>query len=448
MEVVLAGFLRALRAAGSRVSPGEAIDAARTIALVGVSDRSLLKDSLGAVLAKSADERETHDRVFDLFFRREATNAGSARDNDQPPPPRNDVTSSQAEAFQALAESGDEAALAAALERAAAAAGAENIRFATQASFYARRMLETLGVEAMEARLLERLRSGGADNEREAEAMIAARMRMQRAARRVIDERYAVYGRPATETFLDDVVARRAIDALTLRDIARLKVLVAKLAKRLRDRHARRRRRKDRGRLDVRRTLRASAATEGIPFRVVWKVKKLDRPKIVAICDVSGSVARSVRFLLMFLFALNEKIADLRTFAFSAHLIDVADLIEGQDFDAAFERILREVGGGSTDYGQALVDLSENFRDVIDRRTTVLILGDGRSNHANPRLDLFRAMAEQAKRVVWLSPEPKGQWGSGDSCLLEYRPHCAVMAHCATALDLERAIDDILSAYG
>ncbi len=447
MEQVLAGFLRALRAAGSRVSPGEAIDAARTIALVGVADRATLKTSLAAVLAKSREERDTHDRVFDLYFRREFM---AQKDEPDPAsaPARDRAQANAAEdSFQALAESGDDAAIASALERAAAAVGAGDIRFATQTSFFARRMLEALGVERMEASLMERLRAGGDDNDRAADAMIGARLRMQRLARRVVEERYNVYGRPATETFLDDVVARRSIDALTVRDIARLKVLVARMAKRLSDRHARQRRVRDRGRLDVRRTLRANAGSQGVPFKVIWKIRKKDRPKVVAVCDVSGSVARSVRFLLMFLYAMNEKIADLRTFAFSSRLADVGPMLDGNDFDAAFERILRDLGGGSTDYGQALADLSDNHRDCVDRRTTVVILGDGRSNHADPRLDLFRALADQAKRVVWLSPEPEGQWGSGDSCLLQYRPHCTIMAHCATALDLERAIDDILGAY-
>lgn len=450
MEQALAGFLRALRAAGSRVSPGEAIDAARTVALVGVSDRAMLKTSLAAVLAKSREERDIHDRVFDLYFRR-----GLAAQQEEPgssPGPTGDQSPAGAadpagDAFQTLAQDGDDAAIATALERAAAQVGASDIRFSTQISFYARRMLEALGVERMEARLLERLRAGGPENDRAAEAMIAARLRMQRLARRVVEERYSVYGRPATETFLDDVVARRAIDALTLRDISRLKLLVARMAKRLSERHARRRRVRDRGRLDVRRTLRTNAASQGVPFRVIWKVRRKDRPRVVAVCDVSGSVARSVRFLLMFLYAMNEKIADLRTFAFSARLADVGPVLDAHDFDTAFERILRDPGGGSTDYGQALADLTGSYRDVVDRRTTLLILGDGRSNHADPRLDLFRTIASQAKRVVWLSPEPRGQWGSGDSCLLQYRPHCTLMTHCATALDLERAIDDILSAY-
>ena len=110
--------------------------------------------------------------------------------------------------------------------------------------------------------------------------------------------------------------------------------------------------------------------------------------------------------------------------------------------------ILKEVGGGSTDYGQAWQDLYDQHWPLIDGRTTVLVLGDGRSNGADPRLDLFGEIATRAKRLVWLCPEPMGRWGTGDSCMLQYRPHCTHASHCATASDLERAIDEALDAYG
>ena len=111
------------------------------------------------------------------------------------------------------------------------------------------------------------------------------------------------------------------------------------------------------------------------------------------------------------------------------------------------DHILDVAGSGGTDYGQALVDLRENFWEQIDRRTTVLVLGDGRSNYTDPRLDIFAEMADRAKRVVWLCPEPPGRWGSGDSEILRYRPFCTHLSYCATALDLEQALDEVLMAY-
>jgi uncharacterized protein with von Willebrand factor type A (vWA) domain len=117
-------------------------------------------------------------------------------------------------------------------------------------------------------------------------------------------------------------------------------------------------------------------------------------------------------------------------------------------FDDAMTQILREVGGGSTDYGQAWVDLHHEHLSSIDRRTTLLVLGDGRSNYGNPRLDLFADLAERAARVIWLCPERPGSWGSGDSCMLEYRPWCTAALHCTSVTDFEHVIDDLLQVAG
>ena len=109
--------------------------------------------------------------------------------------------------------------------------------------------------------------------------------------------------------------------------------------------------------------------------------------------------------------------------------------------------ILRVAGMGSTDYGQAWSDLKTNHESLIDRRTTIIVLGDGRSNYDDPRTDLFRDFSARAKRTIWLNPEPLAAWGTGDSEIPRYRPYCSTMNHVATLKDLERAVDDVLSAY-
>ncbi len=445
MERVLAAFVRALRAAGSPVSPSETIDAARAVAVVGYGDRQVLKHTLGAVLAKSEDEKKVHDALFELYFNREAADEGPERDKRANGRNESDVDP-DADALMELAGAGGESA-AAAVERAARAVGAENIRFATQVPLYTRRVLTELGIEHLDERIRLRQAEGTAESERKARAMLAARRSLQQLARRQVARYFEVYGRSATENLMNDVVANRKIEALDPHDEARMKTLVAKLAKRLADRHKRRRRLRDHGRLDVRKTIRASAAHDGVPFDLFWKVKKRDRPKIVVLCDVSGSVARYVRFLLMLLYALHDRVTDLRAFAFSGRLADVDDDLRNKAFEQAMGDILRNHGGGSTDYGRALSDLSENFADAIDRRTTVLILGDARSNYGNPRLDLMAELADRAKRIVWLCPEQESLWGYGDSCMHRYRPYCTTMTHCATMADIERSIDDILRAY-
>ena len=456
MERTLTNYIRALRGAGAAVSPSEAIDAARALALVGYAERQILKDSLSVVLAKTPEEKAIHDRLFDLYFSRPpAPEAAARQPGDEGGEPDDDRASGDgageggdaADALLDLAQSGDPDRIAVAMERAGAAAGVDQIRFASQGSFFARRMLESMGVEQLEQRLMERLRTRAPEAQEEAQALMDARGALTREARRFVDQRFEVFGRAATEAFMNNAVSNRAIDQLSLRDIERMKAVVAKMARRLAIRHSRRRKVRNRGHLDLRRTLRANAGYDGVPFEVVFKRKHRDRPKIVAVCDVSGSVAAYVRFLLMFLYALNETVADLGAFAFSNQLIDVAGPLKHLTFEAAMAFIIQEVGSGGTDYGQALIDLRDQHWEQIDRRTTVLVLGDGRSNHTDPRLDIFAELADRAKRVVWLCPEPVARWGSGDSELLRYEPFCTHLSHRATALDLEEALDEILLAY-
>ena len=458
MDRTLAGFVRALRAAGAEASTVETIDAARAVALVGYADRSTLKASLAVALAKSEDEKQICDEVFELYFGRpvgastppQADRAEGARTGD-----------AAVDRLLDLAE-GEPATLAAALARAGRAAGVDDIRFGSQTAYLTRQLLETLGIAALEARLQRG--AGGSPSAAPAEsaaaqatqgtqatewqALAAARARLQQQARQFVDQRYALFGRPATEAFMTVVAVARPLGRLSPPDMDRMKAAVARMAKRLAARHSKRQRILLRGQLDFRRTMRANAGHDGVPFELHHKHKRRDKPRIVVVCDVSGSVMAHVRFLLLFLYALQGTVADLRCFAFSHALKDVARPLETLPFDDAMDLILREVGGGATDYGQAWVDLHERHWDCIDRRTTVLVLGDGRSNYSDPRLDLFAELAARAKRVVWLCPELPGRWGSGDSEMLRYRPFCSHVGHCATANDIERAIDEALSAYG
>ncbi|MEL7232625.1 MAG: VWA domain-containing protein, partial [Pseudomonadota bacterium] len=280
-----------------------------------------------------------------------------------------------------------------------------------------------------------------------AEALIDARKSMFLRAREYAKQAFETYGAGATEAFREDFLSEQSISSLDVRDLQRMQVLVQKIAKRLTVKHSRRRRKKNRGQLDIRKTLRANAGFDGVPFDLAWKQTKRDRPKIVAICDVSGSVARVVRFLLMFLYSLDEAVPDIESFAFSGRLERVSDLLEGEEFGPAMTQIVNSIGMSSTDYGQSLSDLRMEHWDTIDRRTTVIILGDGRSNYGDPRIDLFRELTARAKRTIWLTPEGESQWGSGDSELLRYRAYCSSMLHITTVKDLERVLDEALSKY-
>jgi hypothetical protein len=451
METALAGFVRALRLSGVDASPAETIDAMRAIGEAGLSDRESMRLALGASLAKSEVEKDVFHSLFERYFARPS--APGALSGDTPDKVadadnadlRRPLDGAPAFAELAGAGPGAEARLTQALEEAAIAARADDIRFRTQIGFYTRRIMEELGVVAFEAELIRRLESKDPQENAEAELMGAQRAEVQARARAVVEQKFDIFGKASSELFLDDVVVNRPIRELSGRDLERMKALVTRMAKRLAVRYSRRKRTRLRGRPDLSKTIRANAAYDGVPLRLVWKRKRKDRPKIVAICDVSGSVSAYVRFLLLLLYALHEGVADLKAYAFSARLEDVGELLRGGDFEAAMRKILRQVGGGSTDYGQALADFHDIAIDRIDRRTTIIVMGDGRSNNTDPRLDLFAEIAERCGRIIWLCPEPPSMWGTGDSRIPDFRPFCASVRHCVTPADIETAVDQALA---
>ena len=266
-------------------------------------------------------------------------------------------------------------------------------------------------------------------------------------SRQYVERQYELYARANGENLRDEFLMETRLSNLEQRDFDRMHRIVRRMAKRLATRYSRRRKHSKRGQLDIRRTLRRNMPHDGIPFDVVWKYTKIERPRIVVICDVSRSVAAAARFLLLFLYSLNEVVERLQAYAFSDRLIDVGDILEHKDVDEAIPEIMVKIGFRPTDYGQALDDYEEGFMDELDRHTTVIILGDGRSNFTDPRIDIMRRLHDRSRSVIWLNPEPESFWGTGDSEMPRYRPFCHVAKTCSTVVHLERVIDDILKSY-
>jgi uncharacterized protein with von Willebrand factor type A (vWA) domain len=158
-------------------------------------------------------------------------------------------------------------------------------------------------------------------------------------------------------------------------------------------------------------------------------------------------VARVSDFFLLLIHSLHEVVDDVRSFAFSGHLIEVSDILESMTPEEAMREIMAKVGYGSSDYGNSLVDFEKEWLSTVTPKTTVIVLGDARSNNLDPRADILRTIGERAKRVVWLNPEGRMAWGWGDSEMPRYATFCNVVRQCATAQQLERAISDIVATY-
>ncbi|WP_298879058.1 VWA domain-containing protein [uncultured Bradyrhizobium sp.] len=451
-------FFRAARGAGVHVSPAESIDAMRAVAQVGLTDRAILRDALLLTLAKSQDEKLALGDCFDLFFSQPEPpqDQAEANDNDEASQDADQSPSSGSaseagggqpqEGLGPLAQmllSQDRNAIQAAIASASGAASLSDIRYSTQRGIFSSRILDAMGLQ----RLRDDLDELTATNPALAERLRAALDALREAVRDTVSQGLALYAREEAENLRNEILRNAPLARIERRQVAEMRVLIRQIARRLRERYSKPRKRQRRGHLDVRRTLRRNAAWGGIPFLTAWKRKHRDKPKIVALCDVSGSVAQVSDFFLLLIHSLHEVVDDVRSFAFSSHLIEVSEILEKKSPEEAMAEIMSKVGFGSSDYGSSLVDFEKDFMSALTPQTTVIVLGDARSNNLDPRADILRRISERSKRLVWLNPEGRLAWGFGDSEMPRYATFCSVVRQCATAQQLERAVSDIVATY-
>ena len=464
-------FLTAARSAGVRISSAESIDAMRAVEVVGFSDRTLLRDSLALLVAKSVEEKQIFEDCFELYFQRndfskpnepgwrtpepededdqeEGGNQGSFPMGGPGGAPGQSGGQGQGNAAgQKLAQmllGDDRAGLAQAMEQAAEQIGLNKISFFTQTNLYTRRIMERMGIRPVE-REIEALRRDDNDaaNQR-ADALDTGRERLRDRVRDFVERNLLLFAKGENEKFREELLKSSRLANLERRDMDRMRVIVRAIAKKLAEKYGRNRKKKNRGQLDTRKTIRKNMAWESIPFITVWKQKKIDKPKVMVLCDVSGSVAAMAQFLLLFLYTLNEALSNIRSFAFAGNLIEVSDILEKKPIEQAITQIMMTVGFGSSNYGNALLDFEEGFFSAVDSKTTVIILGDARGNYNDPRADIVQRLSERAKRLIWLNPEYRSSWGTGDSDMFRYGPYCHILTVCNTIRHLENIVTDML----
>ncbi|WP_420967501.1 vWA domain-containing protein [Bradyrhizobium sp. B120] len=450
-------FFRAARGAGVRVSPAESIDAMRAVAQVGFADRDILRDTFLLTLAKTQDEKRSLGECFDLFFSQPEPQQEGAEQNKADDSSESGANPSADEHGDAaggaanenvgpLAQmllSQDRAAISTAIANASGAASLPDIRYFTQRGIFQTRILDAMGIQRLRDDIDEQTTRNPALAERLQEALNGLRGTVRDA----VSQALLLYGREETENLRNEILRNAPLARIEPRQVEQMRALIRQIARRLRERYSKPRKRQRRGHLDVRRTLRRNAAWGGVPFLTAWKRKHRDRPKIIALCDVSGSVARVSDFFLLLIHSLHEVVDDVRSFAFSGHLIEVSDILESKSPEEAMKEIMSKVGFGSSDYGNSFADFEHNWMSAITPQTTVIVLGDARSNNLDPRADILRRIGERSKRLVWLNPEGRMVWGFGDSEMPRYATFCTVVRQCATARQLERAVSDIVSTY-
>jgi uncharacterized protein with von Willebrand factor type A (vWA) domain len=317
-------------------------------------------------------------------------------------------------------------------------------------SWFSYRVMRALSPDTLIARLLADVPRGGFE-EQVARQAIAERSRrfeqyVDAEVRRLLAEEKGV-----------EAVAKTAVKGLpehvdfvraSRDDLAELRRTVLPLARRLATRLASRRRLGRRGRLDFRRTVRASLGTGGVPVVTHHRPPRPHRPELVILCDVSGSVSAFARFTLMLAYALREQFTKVRAFAFIDTCDEVTSFFEGGDFGDALRRLSEEANlvwfDGHSDYGHSFEVFAERYADAVGPRTSLLVLGDARNNYRATGATALASVVKRARHAYWLNPEPRGYWDTGDSAVSQYTPLVDDMVECRNAEQLQAFVTRLL----
>jgi uncharacterized protein with von Willebrand factor type A (vWA) domain len=454
-------FLDALRNAGLSVSLAEVLDATRAMGAIDLLDRESLRHAFAACVLKRPSQRTTFDTLFDLWwpavtgdptaraYEDAAAGEGDGEGEDGPPAD----PSLMREVLQRLLLEGDEDAMRRFARETVQQLGKADTSPGRQ-SWFSYRVLRSLSPETLMASLLEALLQ---DQERGGLAERVARQTITERIRQFQEMVEAEVRRRLAETRGVEQISKTAVQPLaeqvdflraSRNDMAELRRQVFPLARRLATRLTARRRLGDSGRLDFRRTVRASLGTGGVPLTTYHRPHKPHKPELTVLCDVSGSVAGFAHFTLMLAYALSEQFTKVRAFAF----IDTCDEVSrfftpGGDVADALSRMSSEAElvwfDGHSDYGHSIEKFHEQYPDAVGPRTSLLILGDARNNYRATGAQTLRHLVAKSRHAYWLNPEPQAYWGSGDSATQQYS-EVIEMVECRNAVQLEAFVQKLL----
>jgi uncharacterized protein with von Willebrand factor type A (vWA) domain len=452
MQKKILEFANILRRSGIRVSTAEALDSFTALDELSLDDREVFRDALRSTMVKRGEEIPPFDELFDLYWSgfydslRE-TFGDAVGDLDALGIDLDELMRRIAEQLQNMeGDLGDLSELARAMltmdldqmeqmiRQAAEQAGIDRIENFLQVGFFSRRTLEQMGLEGATQELRDlaaALEQAGMSPEEVAalrglidRLMEAARKSARNFTERELQQRNHDY----MEKFRRETLLEKSFYHLTEEEIRKMREVVE--------------------RLDLHQTLRRNMSHGGIPFELIFKQRKKDRPKLVILCDVSSSVANVSRFMLQFVYSLQEAFTRIRSFVFVSELGEVTPLFYERDVNKAIEHAL---DGGDvinvytrSNFGHAFHDFWQNFLSAIDNKTTVLVLGDARNNYNDPRAWCLRDIHNKAKNVVWLNPESPSAWGFGDSVMDKYLAYTDVAEECRNLRQLSAMIDRLV----
>ncbi len=457
MEERIIRFISALRSAGVRVSLAESTDAMQAVDRLGIRDKNAFRYSLRATLVKEASGIPVFEELFPLFFGEMGAPPLLNLSEDLTP----DEARMLAEALRQFSEQirkmlqrlmQGEALSQEELERLSRFVGlsqADDLRYREWMAQRMQKALRFREVRQALQELAELLNQMGMDKKRveELQQLMHANLKsLAEQIRQYSGERIAEnMSQQPPEDGVDGLLDR-PFNSLSDKDMERLRKEVQRIAAALRTRVALRQKRSKTGQLDAKATIRANLKHGNVPIEIKHRERSL-KPRLVVLCDISTSMRFCSELMLSLLYALQDQISKTFAFAFIDHLEYISPDFEGVDARSAVRQVLERMPSGyyNTDLGYSLENFNQQYLDLIDSRTTFLIVGDGRNNYNDPRLDLFNTLARRSRRTIWLNPEAPILWGTGDSDMLKYAPDCDTILNASNLAELSVAVDKLLT---
>ncbi len=467
MDARVVEFTSLLRQNGVRVSLSETMDTFRALSAVGLADRETVRAALRATVVKRSVDVPTFEQLFDLFFSglgevikevAQATQAAMGLDDEA-------LQEFLEQLEKLLEEKGielsplarallkaDTGRLEQLLREAAQRGELGQIQHGFQEGRFTHALAGALGLNDLgnEMDRVRRELSGQSEEmDKRLEEYIDRRMRdlqdlLKSTVRQELDRQDVNrQDRQGLQT-----LAEKSFFYLTEDEMRRMQEAVNKLAQRLKNVVAIRRRRARRGKFDSSETLRHNLQYGGVPFRVIFDRKRKDKPQVMVLCDVSDSVRNVSRFMLQFVYALQDLYSKVRSFIFVDDVGEVTQLFTEHEaakaLDLALNGNLINIYAHS-DFGRAFRGFHRDYVSSVNKRTTVIILGDARNNYNLPHEWVLREVQQRAKQVIWLNPENRMTWGFGDSEMDRYAPFCTVVEECRNLNQLYRVIDRLVT---
>jgi uncharacterized protein with von Willebrand factor type A (vWA) domain len=461
---VVAELCAVLRRRGLPVAPPEVMDATRALALVGLSERDRVHDALAATLVKRANDRGVFDAVFDRFFDptgsapidffdRLRAEGFTEAEIDTVREALVQMSSSEGGGTMgALLGIGGAGELTRLLRRPDLLRALDGLTNPMQVGFFTQRAMEGVGLgKARSAIPLLRATLRGALGERGDALADRIERELENTRTEVRDhvrrelERRTIGDRDASK---QKRLERTPFTSLSDAEVDEVRRSVRRLAEKLRGKARVRRKHAKRGAIDIRRTVRLAWKTAGVPVVPVRKRKRRDRPKLIVLCDVSDSVRLAARFMLELVYALQELFSGTRSFVFVSELGEVTKLFTREQVGNALARVFAGESvslADNSNYGRMLRLFHEQHLASVDRRTTIVVIGDGRNNYQADEAWVLEDLRRRARAVLWINPERRGSWSIGDSAMHKYAPACTRVLEVACAAELEEAARTLIA---